>query len=91
MQEQIYSLTVVHDGEKNVSTQDIRDWLKVILDNKVDRYVGLTAESFGGSTYGHIVECSLRILHSEAISAETMKGYLANTPEPFQITQVSKR
>lgn len=91
MQEQIYSLTVVHGREKNVSTEDVRDWLKKTLNGKVDRYVGPTAESFGGSIGGNVIECSLRILHSEDIMAETMKNYLADTPETFQITKVLKR
>lgn len=91
MQEQIYALTIVHAREKNVGTEDLRSWLREALNKKVDRYIGLTAESFGGSTCDSIMTCSLRILHSDNISAETMKSYLANTPEAFQITQISKR
>lgn len=89
MQEQIFSLTVVHHGD--LSTQVVKDWLRETLTSKVSRYIGMVVESFSSAAAGRVVQCSLRVVHGGDVSVAMMKEYLADTPETFKIAEISKR
>lgn len=89
MQEQIFSLSIEYYGD--LSTQIIKDWLKEVLAGKVSRCIGMVAEGFGSTPGGRMLQGSLRIVHNENVSVDTMKNFLANTPASFKITAIAKR
>jgi hypothetical protein len=91
MQEQTFSLAIVHDAKVRVSTSDLRDIIKEALAGKVDRYLGIVAENYGTDSHSRIIECTLRISNKAEVSVGAMNGYLSGLSENFQITQISRR
>lgn len=91
MQEQVFSFVVIHDAKIEVNTDVIRDKIKDALSGRVDRYIGMVTEGFGGTSAEQRITCRLRFIHRDNISVKDMKSYLADMPDTFKLAEITKR
>ena len=99
MIKQEYAMEIRFPSDSDITSNDVREWLKKVLDGKVGMFEGfvVTTTPYQGvfitdkkSTVPAIVG-SLIIQDTRKVSVETLQAFLDTNGEQFWLGEISKR
>ena len=88
---QQFSVFVQHKPKVDIISDDIREWLEVLLEGKVSRYVGYTDETYGSYSYGEVITGCLIIEDQKQFDEEEIESLIKIPHDKWEITKVAKR
>lgn len=75
MFDQKFAVTIVYSHDLNISTEDVRTWLKEKLEGKIQNF-RFRAENYGSSSSGRTFEGHIYITNDVNVEMSMLKSYI---------------